>query len=163
MLGDAAGGRHPAVPGCRIVGYGAEVSDEKRGRLFCGSHASGAGVVVEGLFDALGFTASHRLAEPHRLRSCPSCGFDVTRQFIQLALQVVDPSGERLDLPLRARDLGSVVTSVERPVVLGERSCRIGETGSGMPDLVAQCLLALGEVSNCSVVVAESPTDPLGR
>ena len=47
--------------------------------------------------------------------------------------------------------------------MLVERAGRISEPGSGMPDLVAQYLLALGEVSERSVVVAESPINPLGR
>src|SRR5690606_35329714 len=61
------------------------------------------------------------------------------------------------------RDLGAVVSTVEGAVVLVEHARRIGETGSGMPDLVAQLLLPPGEVGERSVVIAESPTDPLGR
>ena len=51
---------------------------------------------------------------------------------------------------------------MERPVALGERSCRFGETGSGVAELIAQFLLPFGEVGEHLIVVAESPAQPRG-
>jgi hypothetical protein len=88
----------------------------------CGGHSSGAGIGVERLLDALGLATLYRLVEAHRLLPRRSDSLDVSRKLAQLALQVIDPSGERFDLPHRIRDLGSVAPPVERPVVLNEGS-----------------------------------------
>lgn len=121
------------------------MGDEERRWLVCGGHASGPGV-VERLLGPFRFAAPHRTAEALSLLARPSLRFDVPWEFVQLALQVVDPPGERLDLPVRTCDLGSVVPP--------------GETVSGVADLVVQFLLPLGEVDEHLVVVAKSPAQP---
>ncbi|MCA8966976.1 MAG: cytochrome c biogenesis protein CcsA, partial [Planctomycetes bacterium] len=55
MLGNPASGLDPAASSCRVVGHGAEVGNEERRRLIRCLHASGTGVGLDCVLDALGF------------------------------------------------------------------------------------------------------------